>query len=186
MPAPTEEMDHTTSVLDRILSQRRTHNNNFIAANGDAALTELPFPPALTRRYQIVFKPPTNHKALSVREIKAEFLGKLVTLQGIVTRVTAVKPFVEVAAYTCESCGNENFQEVTSRQFMPLSECKSQACQTNQTKGKLHEQTRANKFLEFQEVKIQELVRTGCNCSWRHGPRRILSLTILFYWGHIK
>ncbi|KAF9320739.1 Mcm2-7 hexameric complex component [Podila horticola] len=157
MPAPTEEMDHTTSVLDRILSQRRTHNNNFIAANGDAALNELPFPPALTRRYQIVFKPPTNQKALSVREIKAEFLGKLVTLQGIVTRVTAVKPFVEVAAYTCESCGNENFQEVTSRQFMPLSECKSQACQTNQTKGKLHEQTRANKFLEFQEVKIQEL-----------------------------
>ena len=80
------------------------------------------------------------------------------TLQGIVTRVTAVKPFVEVAAYTCESCGNENFQEITSRQFMPMSECNSQACKTNQTKGKLHEQTRSSKFLEFQEVKIQELV----------------------------
>ncbi|KAF9575802.1 Mcm2-7 hexameric complex component [Mortierella alpina] len=157
MPAPTEDMDHTASVLDVILSQRRSHNNNFIAANGEVPLNELPFPPALTRRYQIVFKPPTNHKAFSVREIKAEYLGKLVTLQGIVTRVTAVKPFVEVAAYTCESCGNENFQEVTSRQFMPLTECSSDACKTNQTKGKLHEQTRANKFLEFQEVKIQEL-----------------------------
>jgi DNA replication licensing factor MCM7 len=108
---------------------------------------------------QVVFKPPTNQKALSVREIKAEYLGKLVTLQGIVTRVTAVKPYVEVAAYTCESCGSENFQEVTARQFMPLTECNSQVCKTNQTKGKLHEQTRANKFLEFQEVKIQELVR---------------------------
>ncbi|KAI8602062.1 putative ATP dependent DNA helicase [Dissophora ornata] len=157
MPAPTEDMDHTTSVLDVILSQRRSHNNNYIAANGDVALNDLPFPPALTRRYQVVFKPPTNQKALSVREIKAEYLGKLVTLQGIVTRVTAVKPFVEVAAYTCESCGNENFQEVTARQFMPLTECSSQVCKTNQTKGKLHEQTRANKFLEFQEVKIQEL-----------------------------
>lgn len=108
---------------------------------------------------QVVFKPPTNQKALSVREIKAGYLGKLVTLQGIVTRVTAVKPYVEVAAYTCESCGSENFQEVTGRQFMPLTECNSQVCKTNQTKGKLHEQTRANKFLEFQEVKIQELVR---------------------------
>ncbi|KAF9170967.1 Mcm2-7 hexameric complex component [Mortierella sp. AD010] len=157
MPAPTEDMDHTTSVLDVILSQRRSHNNNYIAANGDVPLNELPFPPALTRRYQVVFKPATNQKALSVREIKAEYLGKLVTLQGIVTRVTAVKPFVEVAAYTCESCGNENFQEVTARQFMPLTECNSQVCKTNQTKGKLHEQTRANKFLEFQEVKIQEL-----------------------------
>ncbi|KAI8358630.1 DNA helicase and DNA replication licensing factor [Mortierella sp. GBAus27b] len=157
MPAPTEDMDHTSSVLDVILSQRRSHNNNYIAANGDVPLTELPFPPALTRRYQVVFKPPTNQKALSVREIKAEYLGKLVTLQGIVTRVTAVKPYVEVAAYTCESCGSENFQEVTARQFMPLTECNSQVCKTNQTKGKLHEQTRANKFLEFQEVKIQEL-----------------------------
>ncbi|KAF9433123.1 Mcm2-7 hexameric complex component [Entomortierella beljakovae] len=157
MPAPTEDMDHTTSVLDVILSQRRNHNNNFIAANGEVPLNELPFPPALTRRYQVVFKPRTNEKALSVREIKAEYLGKLVTLQGIVTRVTAVKPFVEVAAYTCESCGNENFQEVTARQYMPLTECNSQVCKTNQTKGKLHEQTRANKFLEFQEVKIQEL-----------------------------
>jgi len=107
---------------------------------------------------QIVFKPPTSQKALSVREIKAEYLGKLVTLQGIVTRVTAVKPFVEVAAYTCELCGTENFQEITSRQYMPMTECGSAACKTNQTKGKLHEQTRANKFLEFQEVKIQELV----------------------------
>ncbi|KAF9363286.1 Mcm2-7 hexameric complex component [Mortierella sp. NVP85] len=157
MPAPTEDMDHTSSVLDVILSQRRTHNNNYIAANGDVPLTELPFPPALTRRYQVVFKPPTNQKSLSVREIKAEYLGKLVTLQGIVTRVTAVKPYVEVAAYTCESCGSENFQEVTARQFMPLTECNSQVCKTNQTKGRLHEQTRANKFLEFQEVKIQEL-----------------------------
>lgn len=50
MPAPTEDMDHTSSVLDVILSQRRSHNNNYIAANGDVPLAELPFPPALTRR----------------------------------------------------------------------------------------------------------------------------------------
>ncbi|KAG0217267.1 Mcm2-7 hexameric complex component [Mortierella sp. NVP41] len=157
MPQPTEDMDSKASVLDIILSQRRDHNANFMNDHGDVPLDELPFPPALTRRYQIVFKPPTSQKALSVREIKADYLGKLVTLQGIVTRVTAVKPFVEVAAYTCESCGAENFQEITSRQFMPMTECNSQACKTNQTKGKLHEQTRSNKFLEFQEVKIQEL-----------------------------
>ncbi|KAF9289741.1 Mcm2-7 hexameric complex component [Linnemannia elongata] len=157
MPLPTEDMDAKASVLDVVLSQRRSHNANFVNANGEVPMEELPYPPALTRRYQIVFKPPTSQKALSVREIKAEYLGKLVTLQGIVTRVTAVKPFVEVAAYTCELCGTENFQEITARQYMPMTECNSPACKTNQTKGKLHEQTRANKFLEFQEVKIQEL-----------------------------
>ncbi|KAF9334962.1 Mcm2-7 hexameric complex component, partial [Linnemannia elongata] len=157
MPLPTEDMEAKASVLDVVLSQRRSHNANFVNANGEVPMEELPYPPALTRRYQIVFKPPTSQKALSVREIKAEYLGKLVTLQGIVTRVTAVKPFVEVAAYTCELCGTENFQEITARQYMPMTECNSPACKTNQTKGKLHEQTRANKFLEFQEVKIQEL-----------------------------
>ncbi|KAG0044270.1 Mcm2-7 hexameric complex component [Gryganskiella cystojenkinii] len=158
MPPTDVQVDHTTSVQDVIRNQRKSHNDSYKAANGgNVPMNELPFPQSLIRRYQVVFKPPTNQKALSVREIKAEFLGKLVTLQGIVTRVTAVKPFVEVAAYTCESCGNENFQEVTSRQYMPMSECNSQACKTNQTKGKLHEQTRSSKFLEFQEVKIQEL-----------------------------
>ncbi|KAG0320782.1 Mcm2-7 hexameric complex component [Linnemannia gamsii] len=157
MPQPTDDMEAKASVIDVVLSQRKSHNTNFVNANGEMPLDELPYPPALTRRYQIVFKPPTSQKALSVREIKADYLGKLVTLQGIVTRVTAVKPFVEVAAYTCELCGTENFQEITARQYMPMTECNSLACKTNQTKGKLHEQTRANKFLEFQEVKIQEL-----------------------------
>ncbi|KAG0297807.1 Mcm2-7 hexameric complex component [Linnemannia gamsii] len=157
MPQPTDDMEAKPSVIDVVLSQRKSHNANFVNANGEMPLDELPYPPALTRRYQIVFKPPTSQKALSVREIKADYLGKLVTLQGIVTRVTAVKPFVEVAAYTCELCGTENFQEITARQYMPMTECSSLACKTNQTKGKLHEQTRANKFLEFQEVKIQEL-----------------------------
>ncbi|KAG0265625.1 Mcm2-7 hexameric complex component [Actinomortierella ambigua] len=160
MPEPTEQLDHTASVIDVIVNQRRNRNQAALAAaaGGEGPeLTELPFPPALTRRYQVVFKPRTNQKALSVREIKAEFLGKLVSLTGIVTRVTAVKPFVEVAAYTCEMCGSENFQEVTSRQYMPLVDCSSPICKTNNIKGKLHEQTRANKFLEFQEVKVQEL-----------------------------
>ncbi|KAF9906469.1 Mcm2-7 hexameric complex component [Linnemannia zychae] len=157
MPQPTDDMEDKATVIDVILHQRKTHNANYVNANGEVPTEELPYPPALTRRYQIVFKPPTSQKALSVREIKADYLGKLVTLQGIVTRVTAVKPFVEVAAYSCELCGTENFQEITARQYMPLTECSSAACKTNQTKGKLHEQTRANKFLEFQEVKIQEL-----------------------------
>ena len=50
MPLPTEDMEAKASVLDVVLSQRRSHNANFVNANGEVPLEELPYPPALTRR----------------------------------------------------------------------------------------------------------------------------------------
>ncbi|CAI1927030.1 hypothetical protein SEUBUCD646_0D04090 [Saccharomyces eubayanus] len=130
--------------------------------------TEL-FPPNLTRRYFFYFKPLSqkyarryrkkaiSSKALSVRQIKGDFLGQLITVRGIITRVSDVKPSVEVIAYTCDQCGYEVFQEVNSRTFTPLSECTSEECSQNQTKGQLFMSTRASKFSAFQECRIQEL-----------------------------
>lgn len=45
-------------------------------------------------------------------------------------------------------------QEVTARIFMPLFECPSKRCKTNNTKGNLILQLRASKFLKFQEVTV--------------------------------
>ncbi|KNC20650.1 hypothetical protein FF38_01467 [Lucilia cuprina] len=78
-------------------------------------------------------------------------------VRGVVTRVSEVKPAVVVSAYSCESCGNEAFQHVVSKQFMPLQECPSDECRINNNKGQLVPQTRASKFVSFQEVRIQEL-----------------------------
>ncbi|CCK68055.1 DNA replication licensing factor MCM7 KNAG_0A03750 [Huiozyma naganishii CBS 8797] len=145
---------------------------------GSEALRELAeeevelFPAVLTRRYFLYFKPLTTQgayryrsaakkvqmsKPLSVRQIKGDFLGQLITVRGIITRVSDVKPAVDVIAYTCDQCGYEVFQEVTSRTFTPLAECTSRECQENQTKGQLFMSTRASKFNAFQECKIQEL-----------------------------
>ncbi len=38
--------------------------------------------------------------------------GKLVTVRGIVTRCTEVKPMMQVATYTCDQCGAETYQPV--------------------------------------------------------------------------
>ncbi len=84
-------------------------------------------------------------------------MGKLITVRGIVTRVSEVKPFLLVDAYACDVCGAEVFQEVTSRQYMPLTQCNSRRCMTNNTRGPLYPQVRASKFVPFQEVKIQEM-----------------------------
>lgn len=123
------------------------------------------FPPELTRRYNLNIKPVTpsgasnerSTKAMAVRQVRGEHLGHLITIRGIATRVSDVKPAIKVNAYTCESCGDEVFQPVSAKQFTPLTECPSKACKENNTKGQLFLSTRASKFLPFQEVKIQEM-----------------------------
>ncbi|CDF90682.1 ZYBA0S08-00452g1_1 [Zygosaccharomyces bailii CLIB 213] len=127
------------------------------------------FPANLTRRYFLYFKPLSPHLAkrkkdkslysgpLSVRQVKGDFLGHLLTVRGIVTRVSDVNPAVLVVAYTCDQCGYEVFQEVHSRTFIPLVECTSKECSQNQTKGQLFMSTRASKFSAFQDCRVQEL-----------------------------
>lgn len=96
---------------------------------------------------------------MAVREVHGIHIGKLITVRGIVTRVSEVKPLIQIVTYTCDSCGNEIFQDIVRRQFTPLVDCVSDVCQQNRTKGTLHMQTRACRFSPFQEVKIQEMVR---------------------------
>lgn len=109
--------------------------------------------------------------------MRGTHLGKLITVRGIVTRVSEVKPMLQVNAYTCDSCGSEIFQDVEQRKLIPLTECVSQACVDNQSKGKLHMQTRASKFTPFQECKIQEMVSAVTSITPRapadiHKPAR--------------
>jgi len=77
-------------------------------------------------------------------------------VKGIVTRVSDVKPCVQVACYTCDLCGYEAYQVVHSKEYNPLVECPSKRCIQNQTKGQLVQQVRMSRFLSYQEIKMQE------------------------------
>ncbi|KAL5003980.1 hypothetical protein ScPMuIL_017436 [Solemya velum] len=114
------------------------------------------YPAELMRRFEVYFKAQGRTKHSSIREIKAESIGKLSCVKGIVTRATEVKPMMIVATYTCDTCGNETYQPINSASFMPLLMCPSQDCTTNKSGGRLYLQTRGSKFVKFQEVKIQE------------------------------
>jgi len=61
---------------------------------------------------EVYFKDFSDAKAYSVRDIKADKIGKLVTVRGIVTKATEVKPMIVVATYTCDECGSEVSQPV--------------------------------------------------------------------------
>ncbi|KAH8154389.1 uncharacterized protein LAJ45_00916 [Morchella importuna] len=165
LPPETLENTYNDDVLDVILTQRR--NRNIAAADSTAdplSLDDAPqlFPALLTRRYQVYFKPLTptgdqGSKAMAVRNVRGAHLGHLITVRGIATRVSDVKPTVLVNAYTCDRCGSEIFQEIKTKSFAPLVDCPSQECKNNDARGQLFMSTRASKFLPFQEIRIQEM-----------------------------
>jgi DNA replication licensing factor MCM7 len=119
---------------------------------------------------------------MAVRDVRGVHLGKLITVRGIVTRVSEVKPLLLVNAYTCDVCGSETFQEISNKQFTPIADCQNESeCKKNGIHGSLHMQTRACRFSPFQEVKIQEMVRFYrnylCTCS------TFLCRRTRFLWG---
>ncbi|XP_048476043.1 DNA replication licensing factor MCM7 isoform X1 [Rhincodon typus] len=134
----------------RLMMEQRTRDP------GEVRDAQNQYPQELLRRFEVYFKPPSAVKPKVIRDVKAESIGKLVTVRGIVTRTTEVKPMMVVATYTCDQCGAETYQPIQSPTFMPLIMCPSRECQTNKSGGRLYLQSRGSKFIKFQEIKVQE------------------------------
>ncbi|KAK7693947.1 hypothetical protein QCA50_003521 [Cerrena zonata] len=150
MLTPTKDISDQDEVIDVILHQRRERNERNEGGDG--------FPAHLMRRYNLYFKPLLSDISMAVREVKGTHLGKLITVRGIVTRVSEVKPLLLVNAYTCDVCGSETFQDIAGKSFAPIADCASEnECKKNGIRGSLHMQTRACRFSPFQEVRIQEM-----------------------------
>ncbi|EGC35437.1 hypothetical protein DICPUDRAFT_152234 [Dictyostelium purpureum] len=167
-----EIYQNSDMVLDLLAAQRIERKRQLLEQNEiKADSTEFDFPKEILRRFELHLIPRINKPLIPIRLIRSEHIGRLVTLTGICTRVTDVKPLVVIALYTCDSCGAEVFQEVTSREFMPLFDCKSKQCnEAGKRAGTLTLQTRGSKFIKFQEVKIQEIAN---QVPIGHTPRSI-------------
>ncbi|EDV28882.1 uncharacterized protein TRIADDRAFT_19118, partial [Trichoplax adhaerens] len=150
---PTNKDALDIFIEHRLLMEQRNHPDNAADAFREARNK---YPPELLRRFEVHFKHMSRVKPLPLRKIKAESIGKLVVVRGIVTRVTEVKPMMSVATYTCDQCGAESYQPIASPNFIPLSTCPSQECRSNNSGGRLYLQTRGSKFTKYQELKIQE------------------------------
>jgi DNA replication licensing factor MCM7 len=59
---------------------------------------------------EVYIKSEDKNAALALRGVKASHIGWLVKVRGIITRCTDVKPLMQVATYTCETCGYEIYQ----------------------------------------------------------------------------
>ena len=75
----------------RLLAEQRTYGD----VNGEINAIQSKYPPELMRRYDVYFKPLSTEKPTAIRDVKAKDIGRLVTIAGIVTRITEVsKSFI--------------------------------------------------------------------------------------------
>lgn len=77
---------------------------------------KLNIPPELERNYNLQIVPGDEKNAFTkMRDLKSSAVGGLVTIKGIVTRASDVKPCMQVAVYACDACGFEVYQVVNSK-----------------------------------------------------------------------
>ena len=96
-------------------------------------------PAELSRTYQLVIVPGEHAKRniTKLREVRAQQIGSMVTIRGIVTRASDVKPCMQVAVSACDLCGFEIYMVVNTKEFNPIVECPSDKCKKNNMKGQL-------------------------------------------------
>ena len=176
MPNPSKQLPVDEMLMDKsdIIRKHRLQNLNNLS-NEDkekANKNNSGIPKELTRRYELIIipGPGSKNKTIPLRQLKANQIGSLQTIKGIVVKMTDVKPFLKVASYSCDVCGYETYQVNHQRTYMPLIDCQSEQCRNNRSHGDIMQINRASKFLSFQEITIQEPtneVPTG------HVPRSI-------------
>ncbi|KAK2723630.1 DNA replication licensing factor mcm7-like [Artemia franciscana] len=137
---------------ERLSQSDPAQAQNFV----DSQRAQQQFPKELTRRFEVYFKTALTLESLSVRQVKANSIGKLVTIRGIVIRAIEVRPLVRIATYICQQCSEEHYQSVTGSSFNPLTQCSGEECKLNKRGGRLAMLTRGSKFIKFQEVRVQE------------------------------
>lgn len=150
---PTIPVDPDT--FDVLMNQRQQAAST--AENGVTPAEGSDMPPELLRRFEVVFKPLSKAKPVPMRQIGAEHVGKLVSVKGICTHVSDVKPHIVVATYTDAETGYEVYQQVTGRQFNPLDTIPKELQLSTGDKGQLTLETRGSRFIKYQELKLQEL-----------------------------
>ncbi len=143
MPPSTKDISDQDEVIDVILHQRRERNQRwriqtktsfhdicFEDSASDVCSCRLTRPDFINSN--LYFQPLFSDEAMAVRDVKGTHLGRLITVRGIVTRVSEVKPLILVNAYTCDVCGAETFQDIKQKQFTPIVDCQNELeCKRN-------------------------------------------------------
>ncbi|WP_048098218.1 minichromosome maintenance protein MCM [Archaeoglobus sulfaticallidus] len=98
---------------------------------------------------RIVNLPQTRR--ILIRDLRSEHVSKFVAVEGIVRKVTEVRPKIVKASFICLSCGNEVFVVQDDNQLKQPYECK-----TCNTRGRFVFNPDNSIKVDSQRIKIQE------------------------------
>ncbi|MGC1120527.1 MAG: LAGLIDADG family homing endonuclease [Candidatus Methanofastidiosia archaeon] len=90
---------------------------------------------------------------VEIRDLRSEHINKLVQIEGVVRRISEVKPEIVEAVFECQRCGQLLIVEQDSHIFQKPTMCTNPAC-GRQGPFKLIENQ--SKFVDWQSVKVQE------------------------------
>lgn len=97
------------------------------------------------------FNLPQEHKVL-VRDINSAHINKLLSIDGVITKITDVRPRVQMAVFECLHCGRSYRIPQSEEKFGKLTEPTICSCERKNFILKLEESS----FVDVQKAQIQE------------------------------
>nr|8X7T_A Chain A, mini-chromosome maintenance complex 3 [Thermococcus kodakarensis]8X7T_B Chain B, mini-chromosome maintenance complex 3 [Thermococcus kodakarensis]8X7T_C Chain C, mini-chromosome maintenance complex 3 [Thermococcus kodakarensis]8X7T_D Chain D, mini-chromosome maintenance complex 3 [Thermococcus kodakarensis]8X7T_E Chain E, mini-chromosome maintenance complex 3 [Thermococcus kodakarensis]8X7T_F Chain F, mini-chromosome maintenance complex 3 [Thermococcus kodakarensis]8X7U_A Chain A, len=143
---------HLNSFDPELADELLNNPEEAIASAEDAIQIVLREPPLLVEReFKVHARFYNLPKTLLVKELGSEHINKLIQVEGIITRVSEVKPFVEKAVFVCRDCGNEMVR--LQRPYENLVKpAKCDACGSRNIELDVDK----SRFLNFQSFRLQD------------------------------
>jgi|YelNatPaOPRAMG01_1025707.scaffolds.fasta_scaffold08474_11 replicative DNA helicase Mcm len=112
------------SILDKFnpeLADYLLENPEEVLAAAEDSLKQIDLPGSVKLRIRIFNLP--EEKQMRIRNIRAEHIGKLISVDGMVKRASEIRPEVSEAIFQCPECGAKISVIQTERFIRPPTEC---------------------------------------------------------------
>jgi replicative DNA helicase Mcm len=119
------------------------------------ALRELDIPTGVTldeANLRIIKLP----RKIKIRDIRSEDIGKLISIEGLVTKATEVRPRIVEAAFECPFCHHIFSVMQSGRQFKEPVECEQESGGCGRKAQRFIIRVDKSKFVNAQKIRLQE------------------------------
>ncbi|MCL7036690.1 hypothetical protein MKW94_027520 [Papaver nudicaule] len=93
---------------------------------------------------------------IALKNLKAAYIGKLVSVRGTVVKVSTVRPLVMQMTFECPKCSSKIARIFPDGKFSPPAVCTLQGCKSRN----FNPIRKTAKPIDFQKIRIQELLKS--------------------------
>ncbi|KAG8648488.1 hypothetical protein MANES_08G003200v8 [Manihot esculenta] len=93
---------------------------------------------------------------IALKNLKAAYIDKLVSVRGTVVKVSTVRPLVVQMSFDCEKCKSTIIRVLPDGKYSPPTICNLNGCKSRT----FHPIRSSAKGIDFQKIRIQELLKS--------------------------